>query len=240
MTKILFIEDDVYLGTLLKDNFEIRGFNMCWCKDGTEGLRKFYEEEFDLCILDVMLPKTDGFTTARELRKFNPKIPFVFLTARSMDVDKYRGFELGCDDYITKPFSAQELFFRINAILRRSTTTGTMSASDSTEKDYIVGNFSFDFMKRKLTGNGLSHKLSSKEAELLHMLIANKNKLIDRKQILIKIWGKDDYFTSKTLDVYLSKIRKLIKEDDNLELLNAYGSGYKLIEKISAPDPIIN
>lgn len=235
MTKILFVEDDVYLGTLLKDNFEIRGFKMCWCKDGAEALRKFYEETFDLCILDVMLPKTDGFTTARELRKFNPQIPFVFLTARSMDVDKHRGFELGCDDYITKPFSAQELFLRINAILRRSMVNHTPQ-EEKPESNYTAGNYYFDVMKRKLIGNGFTHKLSSKEAELLQMLMHNKNKLIDRKQILLKIWGKDDYFTSKTLDVYLSKIRKLIKEDNNLELLNAYGSGYKLIERVTVQD----
>ena len=225
MTRILFVEDDPTLGILLKENLDNKGFEIPWCKDGSEGLDTFSALEFDLCILDVMMPVKDGFTLSKEIKAVNNCIPIIFLTARSMHEDKIQGLELGGDDYITKPFSTHELFLRINAILRR-TQNNALSAQDKVKK---VGKYLFDHKKMTLQIGENIRRLSSKEADLLCILIQNKEELVPRSLILNKIWGNDDYFSAKSMDVYISKIRKLLKDDPAIEILNAYGSGFKLI-----------
>jgi DNA-binding response OmpR family regulator len=224
MTRILFVEDDTNLGALLKENLGNRGFDITWCRDGNEGIRAFSKSQFDLCILDVMMPVKDGFTLSKEIRTVNEDIPIIFLTARSMHEDKIHGLEIGGDDYITKPFSTQELFLRINAILKR-----TQSKNSPQEKVKKVGKYLFDHNKMTLQFGSDVKRLSSKEADLLHILIQNKEELVPRPVILNKIWGNDDYFSAKSMDVYISKIRKLLKDDPGIEILNAYGSGFKLI-----------
>jgi DNA-binding response OmpR family regulator len=224
MTRILFVEDDANLGLLLKENLDNKGFDTTWCRDGEEGINVFKTSEFDLCILDVMLPAKDGFTLSKEIRVHNNETPIIFLTARSMHEDRIQGLEIGADDYITKPFSTHELYLRINAILRR--TQNKAGANDKLKK---LGKFVFDYKKMTLQIGDTIKRLSAKEAELLYILIQHKEELVSRSAILNKVWGSDDYFSAKSMDVYMSKIRKLLKDDPDIEILNAYGSGFKLI-----------
>jgi DNA-binding response OmpR family regulator len=224
MTKILFVEDDMHLGELLKENLTNKGFHVVWCNDGSKGYETFKKEQFHLCILDIMMPLRDGFSLSKEIRATDKDIPIIFLTARSMAEDKLKGFELGCDDFITKPFNAQELYMRINAILRRT----QYSASNNAEAN-TLGKFVFDYTKMTLRSGSKTNKLSSKEADLIHILLSNKNKIVQRNEILQRVWGNDDYFSAKSMDVYISKIRKLLKDDPAIEILNAYGIGFKLI-----------
>ncbi len=221
---ILFVEDDQNLGWLLKENLDNRGFNTVWCKDGDEGMRMFQKQKFNLCILDVMMPVKDGFSLSKEIRSVNAEIPIIFLTARGRDEDKIKGFENGGDDYVTKPFSTQELYMRINAILKR-----TQPKQATNTKMMNVGKYTFDHNKMTLQIGDDVKKLSSKEAELLNILASNKNELVQRSTILERVWGNDDYFAAKSMDVYISKIRKLLREDPEIEILNAYGIGFKLI-----------
>lgn len=224
MTRILFVEDDPNLGLLLKENLDNRGFETFWYKDGTEGIIAFSERQFDICILDVMLPAKDGFTLSKEIRAINNDVPIIFLTARSMHEDRIHGLEIGADDYITKPFSTHELYLRINAILRR-----TQSKSNPNDKVMKIGRYLFDYKKMTLQINDEVQRLSSKEADLLCLLVKNRDEFVSRTVILTKVWGNDDYFSAKSMDVYMSKVRKLLKSDPDVEILNAYGSGYKLI-----------
>lgn len=223
MARILFVEDDANLGLLLTENLVNKGFDTTWCKNGEEALLKIDSEQFDICVLDVMLPLMDGFTLAKRIRIIHADIPIIFLTARGMHEDKIKGFELGGDDYITKPFNTQELYLRINAILKRVHCTGRPV------RVFPFGKFVFDHTKMTLQKDDEVKKLSLKESELLHILISNKNEFVPRNIILEKIWGNDDYFSAKSMDVYISKIRKLLKEDPAVEILNAYGIGFKMI-----------
>lgn len=223
MTRLLLVEDDANLGMLLKENLNNKGFDITWCKNGEECGKTFKKDPFDLCIIDVMLPLKDGFTLAKEIKLVNPTVPIIFLTARSMQDDKIKGFEIGCDDYITKPFSTQELYMRIGAILKRTQCNGM-----SQPRVLPLGRFIFDYTKMTLQMGEESEKLSSKETELLYILSLNKNELVQRNVILEKIWGNDDYFSAKSMDVYISKIRKLLRRDPGIEILNAYGVGFKL------------
>jgi DNA-binding response OmpR family regulator len=225
MMKILFVEDDMHLGALLKENLSNKGFDVTWCKNGSKGYETFKKEQFHLCLLDIMLPLQDGFSLSKEIRAVNKDIPIIFLTARSMQDDKIKGFELGCDDFITKPFNTQELYMRINAILKRT----QKSAAQDSQNALTVGKFIFDHTKMTLQIEDRVCKLSSKEAELLYMLLTNKNRIVERSIILRKVWGNDDYFSGKSMDVYISKIRKLLRDDPSIEILNAYGIGFKLI-----------
>ena len=228
MNKILFVEDDANLGLLLKENLEHKGFCVNWCRNGEEGLNALVQGKYNLCILDVMLPVRDGFSLSGEIRKYNPCIPIVFLTARGQHEDKIRGFETGADDYITKPFNTQELYMRILAILRR---TESKQAAGADAGIITIGNLQFDYNKMLLTVQNETKKLSLKEADVLHILLQNRNAIVPRKQILEQVWGNDDYFSAKSMDVYLSKIRKLIKAEKSIEILNAYGLGFKMIVK---------
>ncbi len=224
MSRILFVEDDLNLGMLLKENLNNKGFDTTWCKNGEDGLNMFKKEKFSLCILDVMMPIKDGFALCKEIRLVNAEVPIIFLTARSMSDDVIKGFEYGADDYLTKPFNTQELYLRIKAILKR------MQAKENNQiKTYNIGKYLFDHNKMTLEYEGEITKLSSKEADLLWVLVTNKNELTQRNLILEKVWGNDDYFAAKSMDVYISKLRKLLKNDPEIEILNAYGIGFKMI-----------
>lgn len=229
MSRILFVEDDANLGMLLKENMEHKGFETVWCRDGEEGIRAFSPGQFNICILDVMLPLKDGFELSKAIRKLDPNVPFIFLTAKSIHDDRIKGFEHGCDDYITKPFNTQELYMRINAILRRSQQHNSTGNGSGKTGVYQVGKYLFDYTMMSLEIDGKTEKLSAKECELIYMLASNINTLVQRDVILKKVWGNDDYFSAKSMDVYISKVRKKLKDDPSIEILNAYGIGFKMI-----------
>lgn len=227
MTRILFVEDDFNLGQLLTESLTRSGFQVTWCESGIEGLRTFKTEPFHLCLLDVMLPSKDGFTLAAEIKELNPKMPLIFLTARSMDIDKIKGFETGCDDYITKPFNVTELQMRIRAVLKR-----IEGYSDPQSVSSKIGAYTFNHNNMTLMRHGEELRLSSKEAGLLDILIRNKGQFVARETILEKVWGNTSHFSANSMDVYLSKLRKMLKSDPSIEILNAYGVGFKLIVNV--------
>ncbi len=221
---ILLCEDDENLGMLLREYLEAKGYQATLCVDGEQGLEAFSNNTFDLCILDVMMPKMDGFTLAARIRDINSDVPFMFLTAKTMKEDVKEGFELGADDYITKPFSMEEVVFRIEAILRRVRGKSTREVTS-----YDIGNYRFDTQKQLLTINGKSTKLTTKEAELLTLLCNKSNELLPREYALKAIWIDDNYFNARSMDVYITKLRKHLSDDENVEILNVHGKGYKLV-----------
>ena len=228
--RLLVVEDDPNLGTILAEYLRAKDYDVKLCQDGEEGFNSFTKREYDLVISDVMMPKKDGFTMASEIRKLNKKIPIIFLTAKSMKEDTIEGFKIGADDYITKPFSMEELLLRINAILRR---TKSEMIEDENTKDYIVGVFTFNPNERTLANNGEVEKLTSKESQLLKLLVQNRNDVLEREFALKAIWGDDSYFNSRSMDVYITKLRKYLRPDSNLEIINVHGKGFKLIVKKS-------
>jgi len=226
MQKILLAEDDPNLGELLKDYLELKGkFDVTLCQDGELALNQFHKSKYDLCIFDVMMPKKDGFTLGKEIRKLNPSIPIIYATAKGMMEDKTEAFELGGDDYITKPFRVEELLLRINALLKRIGRDKEESVADKFE----IGNYFFDYTSQQISFKGNTQKLSTKEAELLRLLCLNKNDVLTREEALLKIWHDDNYFTGRSMDVFLSKLRKYLKEDPQVEIVNVHGKGYKLL-----------
>jgi DNA-binding response OmpR family regulator len=224
--KILLAEDDPNLGTILKAFLEAKGFPARLAVNGAEAYNMFLKESFDFCIFDVMMPEKDGFTLARDVRKIDKKVPILFLTAKSMQEDIIEGLKIGADDYLTKPFSMDELLLRINAILRRSNIE---DASESQKTFFHIGNYTFDFSRQILSFKGEDQKLTSKEAQLLKMLCDFANDVLDRSLALKKIWLDDNYFNARSMDVYIAKLRKYLKKDPNVELLNVHGKGFKLI-----------
>ena len=226
--KILLVEDDHNLGSLLKDYLDAKGFSTTWAKNGKEGYDVFVKGKFRICILDVMMPIKDGYTLAKEIRSIESTIPIVFLTAKSMKEDAIEGFKLGADDYITKPFSSEEVLMRINAILRR---TEHVSMKDVQQTVFKIGKFKFDFEQQTLTMKGVLHKLTTKESELLKMLCVFADSHLDRNYALKSIWNDDNYFNGRSMDVYIAKLRKYLKDDENIELMNIHGKGFKLITK---------
>lgn len=222
---LLLAEDDKNLGSILKTYLEAKGFQTTLCENGQEALDAFKKQEFDFCILDIMMPVMDGFTLAKEIRKLNKNVPFLFLTAKSIQEDKFQGFELGADDYITKPFSMEELLLRLKAILRRS------NVSEHQHKNHIFkfGKYTFDYDRQLLTLGKSQNKLTSKEAELLRLLCDNLNEVLDRTVALNKIWYDDSYFNARSMDVYITKLRKFLKDDPDVELINVHGVGFKLV-----------
>lgn len=221
---ILLCEDDESLGMLLREYLEAKDYNTTLCQDGEEGYETFSKKDFDLCILDVMMPRMDGFTLAKKIREQNPDVPFMFLTARNLKEDVREGFELGADDYITKPFSMEEVVYRIEAILRR--VQGKKAKEGATRQ---IGGFIFDTQKQLLTYGDESEKLTTKEAELLTLLCNRQNELLQRDFALKTIWIDDNYFNARSMDVYITKLRKHLKDDDQIEIINIHGKGYKLI-----------
>ena len=222
--RILLCEDDENLGMLLREYLEAKGYDAELCIDGEEGYNAFQEGTYDLCILDVMMPKMDGFTLASKIRDINPDIPFMFLTAKTMRDDVKAGFELGADDYITKPFSMEEVVFRIEAILRRARGKKNRDVSS-----FPIGKYTFDSQKQLLTIGNKQEKLTTTEAELLKLLCNKLNELLPRDYALRTIWIDDNYFNARSMDVYITKLRKHLKDDPNVEILNVHGKGYKLV-----------
>ena len=226
MQKILLAEDDPNLGELLKDYLELKGkFDVTLAIDGEKAIEEFRKNDFDLCIFDVMMPKKDGFTLGKEIRKINNTIPIIFATAKGMMEDKTQAFELGGDDYITKPFRVEELLLRINALLKRASKDKEEELADKFE----IGAYFFDYTSQIVTYKGQQQKLSTKEAELLRLLCLKKNDVLTREEALKKIWHDDNYFTGRSMDVFLSKLRKYLKEDASVEIVNVHGRGYKLL-----------
>ncbi len=223
--KILLAEDDENLGTLLREYLVAKGLNTTLFVNGELALNGFKKEPYDLCILDVMMPKMDGFTLAREIRKLDADTPFIFLTAKSLKDDVIEGFTVGADDYMTKPFSMEELLFRIKAILRR---TNNNNISD-TNKLFTIGEYEFDAQKQLLRFGDREQKLTTKESDLLKLLCNNMNNVLERNFALKTIWQEDSYFNARSMDVYITKLRKYLKDDPAIQILNIHGKGYKLI-----------
>ncbi len=220
---IFLVEDDLSFGAVLKSYLEINDFDVDWIDDGQDAMTHFKKNSFDICILDVMLPHVDGFTIASEIRTMNTGIPILFLTAKNLREDVLKGYRTGADDYISKPFDTEVLIFKLKAILKRQ------SGSPQNESDvYQIGNFHFDYKLRTIGHENQKQKLSPKEAELLKMLCDNRNELLPRETALIKIWGDDGYFTTRSMDVYLTKLRKLFADDPSIEIRNIHGSGFML------------
>jgi DNA-binding response OmpR family regulator len=229
MKKLLLVEDDPNLGMLLQDYLQLKGkFDVVLSKDGEEGLRVFTKDKFDLCILDVMMPKKDGFSLAKDIRKINPTIPIIFATAKGMMEDKVQAFTLGGDDYITKPFRIEELLLRINALLKRVANQG-VNGNDPQQTNFKIGDYTFDYTAQMIRRGTDAQKVSTKEADLLRLLCLKKNEVLTREEALLSIWHDDNYFNGRSMDVFLSKLRKYLKDDPNVEIVNVHGRGYKLL-----------
>lgn len=228
MKKILLVEDDPNLGLLLQDYLQLKGkFEVMLCTDGEQGLRAFTKEAFDICILDVMMPKKDGFTLGKDIRKINQEIPIIFATAKTMIEDKTEAFGLGGDDYITKPFRIEELLLRIQALLKRTSSDKTLEQNLPVQ--FQIGHYHFDFSAQTISIHEQQQKLSTKEAELLRLLCLKQNEVLTREEALLAIWHDDNYFNGRSMDVFLSKLRKYLKADPKVEIINVHGRGYKLL-----------
>lgn len=224
--KVLLAEDDKNLGTILKSYLEAKGYPATLCVNGQEAFLEFNKNEYDFCILDVMMPVKDGFTLAKEIRSIDKKVPILFLTAKSMQEDKLKGFEIGADDYLSKPFNMEELLARMEAILRRSAG----DEKKGPENDiYKLGNMEFNVVRQTLSMDKTEVKLTSKESALLKLLCQHLNEVVDRSLALNKIWLDDSYFNARSMDVYITKLRKYLKMDPSVELINVHGIGFKLV-----------
>ena len=220
--RILLVEDDPSLGYVIQDNLTLRWYEVIHCVDGVAGEQAFLDNAFHLCILDVMLPKKDGFLLARGIREKNADIPILFLTAKAMTEDKIKGFQTGADDYITKPFSLEELFYRIAVFLRRT------QESHICDTVFRVGQFQFDPFSFTLRHNDMEKTLTQKEAEVLKLLYRNRDRVMKREEILTHVWGDDDYFMGRSMDVFISKLRKYLKTDPDIQIVNYHGVGFRL------------
>ncbi|MBI4648179.1 MAG: response regulator transcription factor [Bacteroidia bacterium] len=224
-TRILLVEDDQNLGLLLREYLNVKGYEAELFHDGEKGFKAFMKNKYDICILDIMLPQKDGLTLAKEIRAINNNIPVIFLTAKSLKDDVLEGFRSGGDDYITKPFSMEELLYRLEAVLRR-TNKGIPELSQNI---FNIGKYTFDSDKRLLKVGEHTTKLTTKEAELLKLLCINKNKVLDRNFALRAIWSDDNYFNARSMDVYITKLRKHLKQEPSVEIINVHGQGFKLL-----------
>lgn len=225
-TKILLVEDDPSLGPLLQEYLDAKGFETKLAEDGQKGSELFFKGTYDLLLLDVMMPVKDGITLAKEIRLSDKHTPIIFLTAKSMKEDTIEGFNAGADDYITKPFSMEELLARVNAVLRRSNKT---RSTDSDEVNFKIGNYNFNSEKQLLQLGGNEQKLTTKESQLLRLLCVHKNDVLDRSFALKSIWQDDNYFNGRSMDVYIAKLRKYLKDDSKVEIINIHGKGFKLL-----------
>ena len=225
--RILLVEDDPNFGSILKEYLMINGYEVTLAKNGIEGFEKFKKEDFDLCLLDVMMPYKDGFTLAKEIREKNESIPLIFLTAKTMKEDVLKGFKIGADDYLAKPFDSEVLLAKIKSILSRRVVS---VSTKSDEMEFSIGNFNLNSKLRLLSfKNGEPTKLSPKESQLLRLLALHMNDLLPREKALNKIWRDDNYFTSRSMDVYIAKLRKYLKQDSKVEILNIHGEGFRLV-----------
>ncbi len=225
MAHLLYVEDDESLSFVTKDNLELQGFEVTHCADGKHAMETIKNHQYDLCILDVMLPDFDGFMIAQEIRKFDKQVPILFLTARSLKEDKIHGLRLGGDDYITKPFSIEELILKVQIFLKRRNVIGD---TDAKSTEYDLGKYLFDYKNLELKVGEEAKKLTQKEADLLRFFIRNKNEVLKRSDILESLWGEDDYFMGRSLDVFISRLRKYLKEDTSLKIENIHGVGFRL------------
>jgi DNA-binding response OmpR family regulator len=224
--KILLVEDDPNFGSIMKSYLELNDFEVILKTDGKQGLTAFISEPFDICILDVMMPEMDGFTLAKEIKKTNTDTPFIFLTAKSLKEDMLEGFRTGADDYITKPFDSEVLLFKLHAILKRKIQR---AENDAVVNEMQVGKLLFNFNLRTLSDDHLTQQLSPKEANLLKMLCTAKDGILLRKDALEKIWGNDNYFNGRSMDVFIARLRKCLKADPAIEIVNIHGNGFRII-----------
>lgn len=222
--KILLVEDDTSLGFIISDQLKSDGYQVTLCSDGAEGFQRFNQEEFHMCIFDVMMPKKDGFSLAKDIRKIDAKIPILFLTAKSNVEDKVEGFKSGGDDYLTKPFNVEELQLRVAAMLRRV----DISPVAESESIYTIGEYTYDTTNFTLVHENFEKTLTKKEAQILSMLCKMMNQVVAREVILNAVWGQDDYFVGRSLDVFITKLRKYLKEDPRIQIANIHGIGFKL------------
>lgn len=226
--RILLVEDDPNFREVLCSYLEMHGYALTTASDGERGAQAFGQGQFDLCIFDVMMPKKDGFALAREVREQNESIPIIFLTAKTMKEDVIQGFRVGADDYISKPFNSEELLFRIQAVLKRAHKSNDRPAYGSETKEFSIGRYSFNYPLRQLVLEGRQEKLSPKEAELLRLFCLNLNEMLPRSEALKKIWSEDNYFTARSMDVFVTKLRKYLREDPRVEIVNIHGNGFQL------------
>ena len=222
--KILLVEDDTSLGFIISDQLKMDGYDVTLCIDGADGLKRFNSESFHMCILDVMMPKKDGFTLAKDIRKTDKKIPILFLTAKASDEDKIAGFKAGGDDYLTKPFNVEELQLRVAAMLRRI----NIETEIKEQENYQIGGYNFDVINYTLVHENFNKNLTKKEAQILVFLCKFINNVVPRDIILNGVWGQDDYFVGRSLDVFITKLRKYLSEDESIQLVNVHGIGFKL------------
>ncbi|TBM99364.1 response regulator transcription factor [Hyunsoonleella flava] len=222
MKHILLAEDDLDFGGILKQYLEISGFQVSWAKDGKESLELFKKDAFDICVLDVMMPKKDGFALAEDIIEIHPETPFIFLTARTMKADKIKGLKLGADDYIVKPFEADELVLRLNNILKRASKSGVIRTN---ETSIAIGKYTFNTKRLQLSINASVQQLTEREAKLISFLFEHKNQLLKRNEILNAVWENDDFFTGRSMDVFISRLRKYFKEDASISIESVRGVG---------------
>ena len=226
LPRILLAEDDRNLGLLLQESLGLHGYEVTLCRDGEEALRVFHNQTFDICLIDVMMPKKDGFSLGRDIRGLRSGVPFIFLTAKSLQEDRIEGFRIGGDDYITKPFNLEELVLRMQAVLRR----GQAGERDAEERRrYNLGSYVFDYEMQTLRIKSRTRRLTTKEAELLRLLCLNANNVLERRLALQLVWGNDSIFNARSMDVFISRLRKYLGDDDTVEIVNVHGRGYKLV-----------
>lgn len=223
--RILLLEDDANLGALVQEHLIMQGYEVVLCGDGQAGLERFRQGHFDLCLVDIMMPRMDGFSFVEEVRRHDEQIPIIFLTAKSLKEDKIKGFKLGCDDYLTKPFSSEELQLRIQAILKRSHNG---MKSRELPALFQIGHYQFDYKRQILAIKAKKYRLTAREADVLRLLCLHMNDTLEREAALREIWGDDNYFNSRSMDVYISKLRKYLKEDRRIEILGIHGRGFRL------------
>jgi two-component system, OmpR family, response regulator len=224
-SKILLVEDDPNFGSVMKNYLELHDYDVTLSKDGVSGLEAFEKGIFDLCILDVMMPRMDGFTLANKIREKNSAVPLIFLTAKTMKEDMLEGYKSGADDYVTKPFDSEVLLHKLRAIIRRSQEFGI----DPTQKEFDIGIYHFNYNHRTISNNHKEQQVSPKEADLLKLLCLYKNELLPRQKALKEIWGEDNYFTARSMDVFVTKLRKYLKDDPGIDIMNIHGKGFRMI-----------
>ncbi len=223
--KVLLLEDDPNLGLILQEHLQLNGFEVRLCVNGEEGTEEFFKGGYSLCLVDVMMPRKDGFSFAREVREVDSAIPLIFLTAKSLKDDKIEGFRIGCDDYVTKPFSMEELMLRIQAVLKRS----QRAVEEEKPTCFEIGSYAFDSRRQILSREGVDQKLTPKESELLCLLCLYMNDTLERSVALREIWGSDSYFSGRSMDVFISKLRKYLKADQRVEIMSIHGRGFRLM-----------
>ena len=222
-SKVLLAEDDLSLGYVIKDNLVDAGYEVILCADGQSAIDKFTKENFDICLLDVMMPNKDGFAVAKKIRQQTDQVPILFITAKSLEEDRIHGFEVGADDYITKPFSMQELLLRIDVFLRR-----TKKMYSEKAVSFQIGKMNFSFNDLKLSIGGTAYNMTQKEAELLLFLCEHPNRILKREEVLLNVWGKDDYFLGRSMDVFITKLRKYFRSDTTVQIETIHGMGFRL------------